>query len=423
MRKILSLFVLVVLGMNVFAQNSIVSQKLNGEIPKDPKLIQATEWPAFQAPYREDIKSEWYSFTSALDFFLGGTMRYFTNAIFPDTFVQRVNNDGTTSYVKWHSMGLAFDPRDDMWPLSDYDQLEKKQPYRVDSIAFRYLYEKFNSDAVKDKLVIQFYNADKVDRYNWTSTQEPWATVEYDTTTLSGVDFTQQIIYELEYKDTATWESGQYKWLSFPVNIDVPKTTHPIFVTTFTFKPAYSYKFNDTLINFDTNQKNKPYKKLNAFYHQMFYDPDGTQLTSYNNGLVMNYQMRYGKFLGDNFGWRYLPGNAFSVSYYPYIIYKITYDNDWVDAINEGNVSFKVGEIYPNPARQNAKLAVNLMNAGNVSIEFVNALGQSVKVMDNEKVQAGEHVYTLNTSDLVPGMYIVKVTVDGYSSTQNLLVK
>lgn len=423
MRKILSLLILVILSMSIFAQNSIISQRLNGEIPQDPKLIKATEWPVNQTSYREDIRSNWYSFVSAMDFYLGGTMRYFTNAIFPDTFVVRLNSDHTNSYVKWHSIGTAFDPRDDMWPLSDFDQLEKRQPYKVDSIAFRYLYEKFNSDAIKDKLIIQFYNADKVDRYQWTSTQEPFATVEFDTTTLSGVDFTQQIVYDLEYKDTATWESGRYKLLFFPVNIDVPKTTHPIFVTTVTFKPSYSYKFNDTLLNFDTSLKNLPYKKLNAFYHQMYYDPDRTQLTSYNNGLLLNYQIRYSKLLGDTYGWRYLPGGVFGVAYYPYMIYKITYDNDWVDAINEDNISFKVGEIYPNPARKNAKLAINLSNSANVSIEFLNVLGQSIKVMDNQMIQSGDHVYTLSTEDLLPGMYVVKVTVDGYTSTQNLLVK
>jgi len=423
MRKVLFFIAMSIMTFGVFSQNSIVDLRLNGEIPNDPVLIKATDWPVSQPSYRETIKSEWYSFTSALDFFLGGTMKYFTNAIFPDTFVQRISNDGTKSYVKWHSMGLAFDPRDDMWPLSNYDQLEKKQPYKVDSIAFRYLYEKYNDNAIKDKLIIQFYNADKVDRYNWTTTQEPWATVEYDTTTLSGVDYTQQIVYDLDYKDTASWSGGQYKWLSFPVNIDVPKTTHPIFATTFTFKPGYSYKFNDTLSNLDPNQPNKPYKKLNDFWHQMFYDPDGTQLSSYNNGLVMNYQMRYGKFLGDQFGWRYLPGNAFSAAYYPYIIYKITYDNDWVDAINESNVNFKVGQVYPNPNSGSAKLTLRLENAGNVSIEFINVLGQSVKVMDEINVNTGEHVYELNTSSLNPGMYSLKVTVDGVSSTQNIIVK
>lgn len=406
----------------VFAQNSIVDLRINADIPQDYKTIKATEWPVNQPTYRETNKSEWYSFTSAMDFYLGGTMRYFTNAIFPDSMVQRINSDGTKGYVKWHSMGMVFDPRDDMWPLSNYDQLEKKQPYKVDSIAMRYLYEKYNDNAIKDKLVIQFYNSDKV--APWTMGQEPFGTVEFDSFTLSGKDYTQQIVYNLEYKDTASWASGQYKWLSFPVSIDVPKSTRPIFATTFTFKPSYSYKFGDTLTNLDPNQVNLPYKKLNNFWHQMFYDPASTALTSYNNGIVMNFETRYHKLAGGIavLNGKYLPGTAFTNAYYPYVIFKITYDNDWVDAINENSVNFKVGQVYPNPSKNIAKIALNLENAGNLNVEFINTLGQSIVAIDNVMVSAGEHVYELNTTNLTPGIYTVKVSVNSVFSTQNMIV-
>jgi len=422
MRKILSFFIVSLMTFGVFAQNSIVDLRINADIPQDYKVIKATEWPVDQPSYRETIKSEWYSFTTALDFYLGGTMRYFTNAIFPDTFVQRINSDATKSYVKWHSMGMVFDPRDDMWPLSNYDQLEINQPYKVDSIAFRYLYEKYNDNAIKDKLVVQFFNSDKV--APWTMGQEPFGTVDFDTLTLSGVDYSKQVVYDLEYKDTATWASGQYKWMSFPVDIDIPKSTRPIFATTFTFKPSYSYKFNDTLSNLDTAQSMLPYKKLNNFWHQMFYDPASTALTSYNNGLVMNYETRYHKLTGGiaALNGKYLPGTAFTSAYYPYVIFKITYDNDWI-AINENNVNFKVGQVYPNPVSNIAKLAVNLENAATVKIDFINALGQSTIAMDNEMVNAGEHIYELNTTNLTPGIYTVRVSVDGFSSTQNMIVK
>ncbi|MBT4970071.1 MAG: T9SS type A sorting domain-containing protein, partial [Bacteroidetes bacterium] len=150
---------------------------------------------------------------------------------------------------------------------------------------------------------------------------------------------------------------------------------------------------------------------------------DGTQLEDYNNGLIMNYEIRYAPILGPSFGYRYLPGNAFSVSYYPYMIFKVTYDADWVDAISEENVSFKVGEVYPNPSVGESKVTVKLENAANVSVDLINPLGKTISAIESGRLHAGEHHLELNTNNLDAGVYFVKVNVGDYSSTQRLLVQ
>lgn len=420
MKKLALLLTLALFSLSLLAQTSVVKKQFSGDRIENQKVIKETPWTSPKSLYREDTQEEWYSFTSALDYYLGGTLQYYTNLIFPDTSPVRVNADGEVNHVRWHSMGMAFDPRDEIFGFYGNGQLERRQPYKVDSIAFRYLYEKYNDAALKDELVIQVYNADKVDRYNWTTSQEPWATVEFDKNTLNGTDYSQEIRYELDYDDTAMWSGGAYKWLQFPINMDVAKTEHPVVAVTFTFQPAYSYQLYDTLYG---SAPHTPYKKLNNFWHQMFYDMDGTQLANYNNGLVMNYEIRYDAILGPDFGYRYLPGNAFSASYYPYMLFKITYDADWVDAISEDNVNFKVGEVYPNPSVGMSKVTVKLENAAIVSVDLVNPLGQTVNAIESGRLTAGEHHLDLNTSNLEAGIYFVKVNVGDYSSTQRILVQ
>jgi hypothetical protein len=398
----------------------LLKKQFNGDIIQNQKEIKGSAWMSPKTNYREDIQEEWYSFTSALDYYLGGTLSYYTNLIFPDSQVVRVSDDGEVNSVRWHSMGMAFDPRSEIFGFYGNGQLLERQPYKLDSVAFRYLYEKYNDNALKDELVVQVYKTDKVNRYSWTSSQEPWATVGFDSVTLDGLDYNQEIRYELSYDDTANWSGGMYKWLQFPINLDVEKADDPIVVVTFTFQPAYSYNLGDTLYGSDPH---KPYKKLNNFWHQMFYDQDATQLASYNNGLLMNYEIRYEPILGTDFGYKYLPGNAFSVSYYPYMLFKITYDADWFDAIEDETVQVNIGQVYPNPSMGKSKVTVKLENAAKVSVELVNPLGQTTVAVEESRLYAGEHHLDINTSDLDAGVYFVKVNVGDYTSTQRLLVQ
>ncbi|MFC2114747.1 T9SS type A sorting domain-containing protein, partial [Bacteroidota bacterium] len=297
-------------------------------------------------------------------------------------------------------------------------------PYRLDSIAFYYMYQKYNDSALKDQLVVQFYDQSKVKYYVWQTTPvEPWVTAEYDKNTLSGTDYTKEIVKELDYNDTATLEGGTYRWMSFAVNMDIAKANNPVCAVTFTFKPAYSYNIGDTLYADPSQQQ--PYKKLNSFWHRMYHDGDGTPVYSYNNGMLMNYEVRYGLLTGNmaQLNYKYLPGSAFSATFYPYMIFKITYDADWVESISEGDVSFKVGEVYPNPSVGASKLTVKLENPAVVSVDIVNPLGQTIRAIDEQNFKVGEHHMDLITADLASGVYFVKVNVGEFSSTQRLLVQ
>jgi len=424
MKKVIITLAMAIMSIPLFAQIPLVKISNPDDFRMDDvKIIKepAFSYENLKSSSREDIKSEWYSFTSALNYYLGGTLKYYSNYIFPDSLPRRFFTDGDPQYLRWHSVGISFDPNDELYSLFGQDRLLRRQPYTLDSIAFRYIYEKHNDNDLKDELVIQIYHTSKVDYYSFTTSGERFATVEFDSNTLSGLDFHQEIKYELDYDDTATFEGGVYKWLQFPVNLAVPKPSpmHAnVTVVTLLFKPKYSYNLGDTF-----TAPTQPYKKLNSFWYQQFYDESSYNMAYYSNGLMMNYQIRYDRAFGYSYGYRYLPGSAWESAQYPYILFKITYDKDYVESINDPDNSFKVARVYPNPSVGNANLDINLDNTAIVSIDVLNTLGQIVNRIDDTEYTAGEHKLSFSTSDLNPGVYVVRVTVNGVPTTQSLIIE
>lgn len=92
------------------------------------------------------------------------------------------------------------------------------------------------------------------------------------------------------------------------------------------------------------------------------------------------------------------------------------------DIKQEQNVTFSVKDVYPNPASDQAELSFNLENASNVNIQMFNNLGQKVKTVLNDNVQAGINAVNIVTSDLINGSYYLRVTINGQTVTKTLNV-
>ena len=78
--------------------------------------------------------------------------------------------------------------------------------------------------------------------------------------------------------------------------------------------------------------------------------------------------------------------------------------------------------IYPNPANDNAYINLNLTDNSEVSIEIYNTVGQLVKTIDSNILQAGENYISVETSSMTAGMYIVKANIGGNIITKNLSI-
>jgi hypothetical protein len=66
-------------------------------------------------------------------------------------------------------------------------------------------------------------------------------------------------------------------------------------------------------------------------------------------------------------------------------------------------------EVYPNPARYNSTLVVDLKQASNVNVLFFNLNGSVVKRIDRTNMHEGKNEIFFSASDLPQGTYIIRV--------------
>ena len=77
---------------------------------------------------------------------------------------------------------------------------------------------------------------------------------------------------------------------------------------------------------------------------------------------------------------------------------------------------------YPNPVLSTVTLAYDVPQTGTVKLVVYDLLGRPVMQVVEGVRAAGRHAETLDTSSLVSGVYIVRLTVDGQHETQRLTI-
>ncbi|PBQ31646.1 hypothetical protein CNR22_07650 [Sphingobacteriaceae bacterium] len=78
--------------------------------------------------------------------------------------------------------------------------------------------------------------------------------------------------------------------------------------------------------------------------------------------------------------------------------------------------------IYPNPAKNNATLRMDLASNSKVNIQVMNAVGQVVKTISSEG-QTGTNSFNVDLNGLSSGIYFVNVKVNTASSTKKLVIE
>lgn len=99
----------------------------------------------------------------------------------------------------------------------------------------------------------------------------------------------------------------------------------------------------------------------------------------------------------------------------------------FIDSIHIGNVPTDIKTIvkeqlnvtvYPNPVKDNLTISYILPDAELVSVEIINSLGQ---LMKTERVQTVAGKVNINTSDLIEGIYFVKLKYNCESTCQKFI--
>ncbi len=92
-------------------------------------------------------------------------------------------------------------------------------------------------------------------------------------------------------------------------------------------------------------------------------------------------------------------------------------ENDLPDS---GKGSLHLEQNYPNPFQTNTTLAIDLVQAANISVEVFDLLGRKVDTIFEGFKEAGEHQLNYNASRLIPGVYIYQLKVNGKSSSGSM---
>lgn len=85
-------------------------------------------------------------------------------------------------------------------------------------------------------------------------------------------------------------------------------------------------------------------------------------------------------------------------------------------------ISYSLHQNYPNPFNPSTQIAFDLPSASHVELAIYNVLGQEVKTLVNQQMEAGSHVVTFDGSSLASGIYFYRISTDQFSDTKKMMM-
>jgi len=201
-------------------------------------------------------------------------------------------------------------------------------------------------------------------------------------------------------------------------------TTGASSLTAFTisFIPGMAYEFGDTLVNDSLVTGDT---KLNTFMPLIV-----RQGTVNNPAFLADTTMNHGVFAFTNQRYSspaaqwYFPYNTPNnlARQHVYSLFKLASPNVSVEDLTANG--YGLGNAYPNPASSNAEVNIpfKLGQGGTVSIELFDLVGKSIS-SSTSKLTAGEHVETMSTGNLKPGIYLYTISAGNYTASKKFTIK
>lgn len=352
--------------------------------------------------------------------------------MFPDSVV-RFGAPNSNFGIQWKSIGQVMEPWADVirdnTPTGEV-YIGKNTGYTVDSVFIRTSYIK--KTAAVDTVIVSVIHSGgaNLPEYYFTGQTADFGvdTTRFLLQSYNAPDFTKgpygvpvtgaptgvTIKYPLTNADSSTFtapNSYGSKYLGFKINLNVPAGERA--ALTYTFKPGYSYAAGDTIGN-------------NNRMLFLSYEPNGDNTfmpfypTDRNMSAVVN---------KDSTGWYsdYIPTLAWTKPYGTEIhdiFWKLSCTTCEPIGVKEINSNGLTVNVAPNPAIENAKMTISLLeSAKHVSVTFSNTLGQVVKTVELGGLNANStQTYNVKVSDLASGLYIYTVNADGKKYSNKIMV-
>ena len=83
---------------------------------------------------------------------------------------------------------------------------------------------------------------------------------------------------------------------------------------------------------------------------------------------------------------------------------------------------FTLGAAYPNPFNPTTSMKLDVLEAGYVSVQVYNIMGQVVATLASGHMDAKRHTLNWDASNVSSGMYFVKAEAAGSVTTQKLVL-
>jgi hypothetical protein len=434
MKKLFTLFLLINIVLSAFSQIQEETDLVNKAFTKPVITQQQAISPVFVSTgYDTKIisgtrgtTSEWWSFNSALSQAVLNEKQIYT-LLFPDTvqsLYEDTQNPGLYKLyrVRDHSVGVIFSPYSNILKLTGSYDFKKGQPFTLDSIAILYNYNRYTDNSVVDTLIVDLYKTSNLLYYTKTSDgSAAGGSAKYDLANNKGKGYFQEVKIPLTIDDTITYNYGKKKGILYVplTNFNItPSTTYgPVCGLTMSYKPGSSYVISDTLDG-DFNVT-LPHSKLNHFFYWNLTDYSEYPVAEFNNGIFIyswtdaTPKYRYEATNG-NVYWRGI--NFTGRTCYPYALFKITYDPDYIGIEDQNHNDFV--KVYPNPVKDYLFIELTNKNAGKVNIELVNAMGQIVKSTNTELNQV-----SLDLSNMPGGIYYTRISCNDQTTTHKFILE
>ena len=132
---------------------------------------------------------------------------------------------------------------------------------------------------------------------------------------------------------------------------------------------------------------------------------------------------------GSSYEW--IDENAINGTTYGYTLTSVGIDGTReMLAYAEATPTFTVGTVteyglhqnYPNPFNPSTLIAFDLREEGMTNLTVYNLLGQEIAVLVNQDMTAGRHTVEFSAGDLSAGVYIYRLTVNGFSSQKKMVL-
>lgn len=402
--------------------------------------------------------SAWFSTVEMIEQSnVGSALQGYVDFLVHDSLNKFVEDDGTIRYGGSTSIGHIFDPKDDLIQLTENpnNQLSRFNSYFLDSIAFRYLYVR-NVDRIPDGMggdmpvvdtvFLTYWRGNQITRAAFTdgtryarptngwnfATRIPAGYFDIDTILISsganGIFDTTRANNNNGFENSWTSKAASFKAPN-GIQINANGSSQDILVGfAFTFKSGIpAVVGQDTAVfiyQLDPTTAPAGMRRNNYFGYGLFLNEGaiGWENTTYHNTAQMAVK---GSSYAPVNGWNgYIAGQAFTSERFAETYFHITVDTSNGKpgvGLTENN-AVNILSVYPNPANNNATVAFEVVKGGNVEVNLVNLLGQTVKSFEYGKVTNGKYELKMDLNNVNAGVYMVNVKVAGSETTQKLVI-